>query len=94
MSDNRPLAVLTTATDILDSGGASFVTALPASGIRLFSNRAFHVSLTGTATVEDLPVAANTPILLAAPQNGTTVSVCLASGETDGNVWFTSYRSG
>lgn len=74
-------------------------TAAPASAavayartVRLYSNRHIHVSLSGAATVTDMPVNEFDGVIIAVPAN-CAVSVIKAAGETDGDVWVTEAQA-
>lgn len=94
MSDTRPINILSTTTKAITGvGGASYSTEKPnVSGIRIFSNRAFHFKVGGAATTSDTPVAANTSYFMGAKEVGTTIDFAIADGETDGDIWISEFR--
>lgn len=94
MSDTRPINILSTTTKAITGvDGASYLTQNSGvSGIRIFSNRAFHFKVGSAATTSDTPVAANSAYYMGAKEKGAGIEFALAAGETDGNIWISEFR--
>lgn len=85
---NRPVHIISTQKLALSGANQVFtVGANPSSYLRLWSDRTFHFSKAGAATVNDTPITAEHEIIIPCPAQGETVNFIKATGETDGSVW-------